>query len=322
MNSGYSTPTRRITVLDAPSNLGLRPPAPGVEPGARKLARALRERRLLERLRARDAGSLAPPPYDPGPDQSTGYRNGTALAAYTTILADKIQTELDASELEPSDRDGGDLLVLLGGDCSVMLGPLLALRRRGRFGLAFVDGHDDYSQPLDGVRYAGLFAAAGLDLGLATGHGPDALVDLDGLAPYVREDDVVHLGLVREVADATYADVDAFAASSIQSYPADEIRSYGTSDIAARALSRLADNKLDGFWVHLDADVLNASVMPAVDSPNPEGLSPGQLIDLLRALLSHPQARGLDVCIYDPDLDPTGAAGDLLADIVVAALGR
>ena len=27
-----------FTVLDAPSNLGLRPPAPGVEPGVRRLA--------------------------------------------------------------------------------------------------------------------------------------------------------------------------------------------------------------------------------------------------------------------------------------------
>jgi hypothetical protein len=37
--------------------------------------------------------------------------------------------------------------VLLGGDCSIVLGPLLALRRRGRYGLAFLDGTPTSSIP-------------------------------------------------------------------------------------------------------------------------------------------------------------------------------
>jgi hypothetical protein len=36
---------REIVVLDAPSNLGLRPPGPGVVPGVYKLAGALRDKR-------------------------------------------------------------------------------------------------------------------------------------------------------------------------------------------------------------------------------------------------------------------------------------
>jgi arginase len=38
---------RNIVVLDAPSNLGLRPPAPGTVPGCYKLAGALREQRIV-----------------------------------------------------------------------------------------------------------------------------------------------------------------------------------------------------------------------------------------------------------------------------------
>ena len=52
-----------FSVLDAPSNLGLRPPAPGVEPGVRRLADALRACGLVERLSARDAGRVTPPAY-------------------------------------------------------------------------------------------------------------------------------------------------------------------------------------------------------------------------------------------------------------------
>jgi arginase len=61
-----------------------------------------------------------------------------------------------------------------------------------------------------------------------------------------------------------------------------------------------------GFWIHLDADVLDAKVMPAVDSPNQRGLSFEQLQQILSLLLSSPKARGLEVTIYDPTLDPDG----------------
>ena len=46
----------RFSVLDAPSNLGLRPPHGGREPGVRRMAAALRATGLLARLGAEDAG--------------------------------------------------------------------------------------------------------------------------------------------------------------------------------------------------------------------------------------------------------------------------
>ncbi len=59
---------------------------------------------------------------------------------------------------------------------------------------------------------------------------------------------------------------------------------------------------------------------PAVDSPDPDGLLPGELTALLRPLVRSPHRVGLDVTLYDPDLDPDGTAGVLLTDLVVAAL--
>src|ERR671917_2240958 len=82
---------RSIVVLDAPSNLGLAPPRPGVEPGCRGLASALRNRGIVERIGAEDGGTVTPPPYAPDVDPATGVRNGEALRSYSMDLAGRIE---------------------------------------------------------------------------------------------------------------------------------------------------------------------------------------------------------------------------------------
>ena len=77
----------RLAVLDAPSNLGLRPPAPGREPGVRGLADALRACGVVDRLGASDAGRVEAPAYAFEIDPVTGVYNGAALPGYTRELA-------------------------------------------------------------------------------------------------------------------------------------------------------------------------------------------------------------------------------------------
>jgi arginase len=62
--------------------------------------------------------------------------------------------------------------------------------------------------------------------------------------------------------------------------------------------------------------------MPAVDSPNPDGLQLDQLRDALRVFLADPRVVGMEVTIYDPDLDPDGKHGDALADMLAGAFRR
>ena len=307
--TAVAAPPARIVAIDAPSNLGLRPPAPGVEPGARKAPDALRATGLLQRLGARDAGRVAAPAYSPDPDHAVGFRNGAALSEYSRTLADRLAPLLGR----------GEFVLVLGGDCSVLLGSSLALKRRGRYGLAFVDAHDDYSYARNRKRYQGYYTAAGLDLGLATGHGPAALTDIDGLSPYVRESDVVQLGLSRTREDSEFAATESFDASAIHSIDVDEIRRGGAQAAGIAARMRLEADDTQGYWIHVDADVLDTRTMPAVDSPNERGLSFAQLRSLLAPLLASPKAIGLELTIYDPDLDPDGVYGARLARTVEAA---
>jgi arginase len=297
--------SRPTVLLDAPSNLGLRPPAPETVPGCHKAPWALRDQGLLDRLGARDAGAVVPPRYDRhGWNQGDGVFNAAAIAAYTRRLADRLEPRVAA----------GARVVVLGGDCSILLGAGLALRRRGRYGLAFLDGHSDFRHP-GNATYVG--AAAGEDLALVTGRGQADLVDLDGLGPYFPDTDVVALGMRAgdELLDELVAlGIPHATAPAIAADPAGAAReTLAHVDPAVRP-------ELDGFWVHLDVDILDPSVMPAVDSPDPGGLAPADLTALLRPLLAAPGCVGLEVTVFDPDLDPDGRYAALLADLLVDAL--
>ncbi|CAL9632591.1 Arginase [Streptomyces sp. enrichment culture] len=297
---------RSIVVVDAPSNLGLRPPAPGTVPGCHKLAGALREQRIVQRLKATEGGVVVPPRYDRGDwQEGDGVFNAAALAAYTRKLADRVEHHVRA----------GDLTLVLGGGCSVQLGASLALRRIGRYGLVAVDASPDFRHPGDSDRVG---AAGGEEVALATGRGQEDLTDLEGLRPYLRDEDVRFFG-IRDSFEEERAEL---AALKIPVVTVGDLRAWGADALARATALSYAAPRLDGFWVHLDADVLDPSVMPAVGSPDPDGLDPDELVAPLRPLLASSHCVGLTVTIYDPDLDPDATAGALLADTVVSAFAQ
>ena len=284
-----------ITILDAPSNLGLRPPSLGRLPGVWQLSKALRAKGLLERLKASDAGEVASPSYSTDPDLSTGFRNGTKIVDYSKALANKVAHLIQ----------GNRFPLILGGDCSILLGSMLALRSLGEYGLCFIDGHDDFAYPRNKKSF-GFYAAAGLDLGLVTGHGPDELVNINDMHPYVSTSNVVALGFYNDPADAPDYETEAIYQTNIKTIDIDKIHNIGARNAALLALEHLKKQNIKGYWIHLDADVLDRSVMPAVDSPNPKGLMYGELVEILRVLLGSDYAVGMEITIFDPELDPDG----------------
>jgi arginase len=290
-----------VVVVDAPSNLGLSPPEEGREPGVRGLASALRERGLVYRLGAEDGGGLTPPPYSPEVEPTTGTRNGEAIREFSRDLAGRVGAIVRS----------GPFPLVLGGDCSILLGSMLALRRLGRFGLVFVDGHLDFRHPGNSAR---LGAVAGEDLALVTGRGSERLTDLGGLGPLVRDEDVVALGERED-----YPEWRDIHDTEITVWDLPRLRELGFAEAAGRAVEKLRANGVEGFWVHLDADVLDDALMPAVDSRQPGGMAYAELVELLRPLLRSGLAVGMEITIFDPELDSTGEIAEAFTAAVVEA---
>ena len=131
-------------------------------------------------------------------------------------------------------------------------------------------------------------------------------------SPLVRDRDVVQIG-EREGRDPDFAwpDVNDTAIERIDVFTANEI---GPRAVLERTATRLGRR----FWIHLDVDVLDPAVMPAVDSPGSPGIAPDDLATILSALVADARCVGMTVTVFDPDLDPDGHH----ARTLVGLLGR
>ena len=294
-----------ITLLGAPCAIGIRPYDDGTPRHLDDAPRVLRELGLVEGLRARDAGDVAAPPYRDLIRDGLRPRNETAMLAYSRTLAGAVR--------RAAHPEG--FVLVVGGDCSILLGCLLGARSGPPIGLAYIDAHADFAVPE--VSRTG--SVASMDLALAVGRGDTPLAGLGGAAPLVREADVVVIGR-RDQADERYFGDHILTHSAVHDIPADALADAGPQATADAALARIARPDLGGFWVHLDVDVVDPAEMPAVDSPEPGGPGFETLVALVAPLVDHPRALGMDVTIYDPSLDPDRSAGRRLVGALKRAL--
>jgi arginase len=295
-----------IAIIGAASSIGIRPYDDEKE--ARHLDRApavLRELGIVERLGAEDVGDLTAAPYKDFSRPPGRVRNEADVEQYSRRLADRVAGCAGC----------GRFPLVLGGDCSIVLGTLLgASRTATRVGLAYVDAHADFATPQESRTGS----AASMCLGLATGRGDSVLARLNGSTPLVRAEDVALLG--RRDEGQTYYGHEALAASRMLDMPWSIISNRPLSDTIAATLARLERAELDGFWVHVDADVLDPQVMPAVDSPEPGGPGIDELVALVAPLARHPRALGMQITIYDPALDRDRSCAARLVSFLEAVL--
>jgi arginase len=293
----------RYAIVEAPSALGHVPEHLGVERAPEVLLGA----GLADGLAARRAGRIEAAGYSADRDDATHVMNPQAIRDYSPLLADAVSAVLDE----------GEFPVVLGGDCSILLGTMLALRRRDRYGLLYIDGDADFYQPeanpLNG-------AASASDLAFAAGYGPDVVTDIESRRPLVRAEDVVVFAC-RDAADRERRGCQPLP-EGLQVIDRDQVRRLGAGAATREAVRYLTRDggPEEGFWIHLDADVLDQTIMQAVDDPRPDGLAWDEVVSALSIAVRSGRAVGLQVAIYNPDIDADGSNGRGLAATVRKAL--
>jgi arginase len=281
----------RIVLIEAPTNLGLSPLKPNHEPGAWSAPAAYRRAGLPAALRPKGTVSLPRPRYSFEVPKGDEVRNTPALRAYSEDLAGAVQRALAA----------GDFPVVVGGDCAILIGCMAGARRIGETGLVHIDAHADYRHPgNDPTLKDKPGGAAGMDLALVAGHGDPRLTRWDG-----REGSLVPDARIVQVGER-FEFFPELKTSAMTRLNYDWVTANGGKATGTAAVAALEKAGARRFWLHLDVDVLDSRIMPAVDSPAPKGLNYDQVSDILGRLVADRRCIGFDVAIFDPELDPDG----------------
>jgi arginase len=266
---------------------------------------AMRERGLLDRIRARDRGDLDVRIRDDVRDPETGIVGAAEVLAVTVAVRTAVREAVAA----------GERPLLMGGCCTLVPGALAGLRdAAGPAGVAYLDGHVDV---YDG-RTSPTGEAADMPLSVAFGLGPRTWVDAAG-GPSADPAQVVVLGARDPEEAQDIAGLRAGALADVEVHGPDELRTAGLAAAGAHAAQRLG---ADGgrFWVHLDVDVLDEQAMPATDYLMPDGLQWDELAALLRPLGASPGLAGLSLGCLNPEKDPGGTYTELTCALLAGAV--
>jgi arginase len=259
----------------------------------------------LTRLVDADLGDAATVIADSRRDEVTGVRALADTIAAAGELAAALRTGMgDHPGLRP---------LVVGGDCSLLLGVFAGLGE-ARTGLWMIDGHPDY---LD-AAISDTGETADLELALLTGDGPESLAGLAGRVPMVAARHVALIG-------HRTADLDPAAAAELARVPTemfvlDAPVLVSDPQAAGRQAAAWASRVQIPMWLHIDVDVLDPSVLPAVTYPQAGGPDFDQLAALLKSLAASPTLAGVSVADFRPDLDPDGGYAARLVALIEQTL--
>lgn len=192
----------------------------------------------------------------------------------------------------------GAMPIAIGGDHGIPIPVLRAFEGRGPITLVQVDAHIDWRDHVNGVR--------------------------DGLSsPIRRASEMPHIGEIFQIGiraqgSARLEEVEAAAAYGANIIPAFEVHDSGMDAV----LARIPDG--GQYYITIDADGLDPSVMPAVEGPAPGGLTFHQVRKLIHGLVARGRVVGMDIVEITPSSDVNMitciTAGRLIVNLIGAAV--
>lgn len=271
-------------------------------------ATVLRETGLVEAVRPhdlRDRGDLRLPPGESVRGAQTNLLNEPALMEMTDQLNMRVAESLGAHRFP----------VVVGGDCSLLLGVVTGVRDAlGRIGLLFIDGHED-TMPLDVVEDG---EAANCQIGLLLGlTGRQLAGPLAGKLPALDRHRLAMIGQRDEEWRRRF-NVGSLADVGVWSRDLDQM--HGCPENSGRGAAEHLRRHADGWWLHVDLDVLDPVVFSAQGLPDypdePGGLDMAQLKAVLGGAVRAGDCVGMSVTIYDPAQDPDRSDAEAVIGLI------
>jgi agmatinase len=192
----------------------------------------------------------------------------------------------------------GAMPITLGGDHGITTPVLRGFADHGPITVVHVDAHIDWRDNVNGVR--------------------------DGLSsPMRRASEMPHVGEIFQIGmraqgSARPEEVAAAAEYGAHIIPAFEVHDGGIDAV----LARIPDG--GRYYLTIDADGLDPTVMPAVEGPAPGGLTFHQVRRLIHGLVGKGRVVGMDIVEITPSIDVNMisciTAGRLMVNLIGAAV--
>ena len=291
---------KHIVLLGAPTS------AASLAAGHEHGPQALRAAGLVARLTAagfavRDYGDCATRVSAPD-EEHPRARNVDQARAAVEELRPKIEVAVKS----------GALPLVLGGDDTIVLGTVAGCRRYYR-NVGLIDVDRDAGLNVPATTPSG--CVDGMVLSHIIGRGAPELVRFWGEPPLVREPGIALFGVERldEPEQRFLTD------SPLRRYFAAEVQSKGAVAAAEDALDHV-HGRTHEFVLHIDLDVIAAEDFSATNLSAPGGLRFDEVRQALAVFARQPMLAAIEVCAYNPALDPDGAAARRLIDLLVEVL--
>jgi arginase len=211
---------------------------------------------------------------------------------------------------------GGEIPLVIGGDCTVVLGVISGFLRAGRDpALLYFDGGVDLRTPA--TNPTGILDSMGVAHMVGEPGSAEELARIGPRSPLMEDERIVLFGY-----EPNPPEVGVLERRSMPCYPAEVVR--GVPEEAAAEALALVEGAAGVFVVHFDVDVIDFVDFPVADVPQHNaGLTFEEAIACLEVFASSPKFAGITITEFNPD--HADEAGDLAAAFVrevAAALGR
>jgi agmatinase len=259
---------------------------------------------------------ILPVPYDSTSEWRGGSRHGPQAIIDASQYLELYDLELDREiykvgictlpEVEPllsSPQDMTDrvyqviksliqqekFVVLLGGEHSLSLGAVRAFKEAfPRLSVLQLDAHADLRDEYLGTKYS--------------------------QACVMRR--------IFELCPVSQVGVRSLSWEEKQFLTRNKLMTFYMSDLASNTASidQIMDSLSEDVYVTIDVDVLDPSIMPAVGTPEPDGMSWRQVMDIMGPVALHKHVVGFDLMEFCPGEGP-GSCAFLLAKLAYKLIG-
>jgi arginase len=267
----------------------------------------LREAGLAERLRlagllAQDHGDLPRTRFRPDPGRHP--QNLEAVVGVARSVADQVELVLR----------GGEVPLVVGGDCTVELGVLSGfLRAGGDPALLYFDGGVDLYTPA--TNPTGILDSMGVAHMVGEPGVAEELARIGPRFPLMDDERILLFGY-----EPNPPEVEVLEQRSMSRYPAASVR--GRAEEAASEALTLLEDSTERFVVHFDVDVIDFVDFPVADVPQHNaGLTFEDAMACLTVFAASPGFGGLVVTEFNPDhADEDGELAATFAEALAGAL--